>query len=156
GCATHCAAQRPTDGVPVRGDHVIVAPEMLEQAPGHTEPPRTRSGWRSATPSTRVTRDGGGGASADVTAASVTQVDYVPRLPAPALNRSSNVLERLHAAVIEQGVETVAHILMHAAGGAMPPGAAISCRRAATLTPSPKMSSPSKIMSPRLMPMRCA
>ena len=38
----------------------------------------------------------------------------------------------------------------------MPPGGAISCRRAATLTPSPKMSSPSTMMSPRLMPMRKA
>ena len=36
-------------------------------------------------------------------------------LPAPDLDRSSNVLECLCAAVVERGVETVAHILMHAA-----------------------------------------
>ena len=36
----------------------------------------------------------------------------------------------------------------------MPPGSASSCRRAATFTPSPKMSSSSLITSPRLMPMR--
>ncbi len=36
-------------------------------------------------------------------------------LPAPDLNRSRNVLERLRAAVVERGIETVAHILMHAA-----------------------------------------
>src|ERR1700674_750832 len=35
-----------------------------------------------------------------------------------------------------------------------PPGSASASRRAATLTPSPKMSSPSAMMSPRLMPMR--
>ena len=38
----------------------------------------------------------------------------------------------------------------------IPPGGAISCSRAATLTPSPKMSSPSTMMSPMLMPMRKA
>ena len=36
----------------------------------------------------------------------------------------------------------------------MPPCGAWLSRRAATLTPSPKMSSPSMTMSPRLMPMR--
>ena len=36
----------------------------------------------------------------------------------------------------------------------MPPGSASASRRAATLTPSPKMSRPSRMMSPRLMPMR--
>ena len=36
----------------------------------------------------------------------------------------------------------------------MPPGSAIASSRAATLTPSPKMSSSSTITSPRLMPMR--
>jgi hypothetical protein len=35
-----------------------------------------------------------------------------------------------------------------------PPGSASASSRAATLTPSPKMSSPSTITSPRLMPMR--
>ena len=34
----------------------------------------------------------------------------------------------------------------------MPPGSATASRRAATLTPSPKMSAPSLTMSPRLMP----
>src|SRR5215471_16842364 len=36
----------------------------------------------------------------------------------------------------------------------MPPGSAIPSRRAATLTPSPRMSSPSIRMSPRLIPIR--
>ena len=41
-------------------------------------------------------------------------------LPAPDLNRSSNVLQRLRAAVVERCVETVAHIVMHAARYANP------------------------------------
>ena len=41
-------------------------------------------------------------------------------LPAPNLNRPSNVLECLRAAVVERGIETVAHILMHAARYANP------------------------------------
>jgi hypothetical protein len=36
----------------------------------------------------------------------------------------------------------------------MPPGSARASRRAVTLTPSPKMSSPSTMTSPRLMPIR--
>ena len=36
----------------------------------------------------------------------------------------------------------------------MPPGSAIPSSRAATLTPSPRMSSPSIRMSPRLIPIR--
>jgi hypothetical protein len=41
-----------------------------------------------------------------------------------------------------------------AAATQMPPGSATSCRRAATLTPSPKMSSSSTMTSPRLIATR--
>src|SRR5215470_18045548 len=43
-------------------------------------------------------------------------------MPAPDLNRSSNVLECLCAAIVKCGVETVAHILMHSARYANPAG----------------------------------
>ena len=70
-------------------------------------------------------------------------------------HRPLDVLQRLLAHVLEGEVEPVADMVAHRCRRwRCRPARAMPSRRAATLTPSPKMSSPSTMTSPRLTPMR--
>jgi hypothetical protein len=60
----------------------------------------------------------------------------------------------LVAHFLEGEVEPVAHLIAHHPAYANPAGLSQRFSRAVTFTPSPKMSSPSAITSPSLMPMR--
>jgi hypothetical protein len=64
------------------------------------------------------------------------------------------VLDLLFAEILKADIDLVAHLVADDALTQIPPGSARASSRAATLTPSPKMSCSSMIMSPRLMPMR--
>ena len=69
--------------------------------------------------------------------------------------RPHDVLDLLLAHVVETEVELVTHLVAdNSADTQIPPGSAKASSRAATLTPSPKMSPSSMMMSPRLMPIR--
>src|SRR5689334_932377 len=70
-------------------------------------------------------------------------------------HRASDVLDLLFAHVLEGEVSPVADLVAHYPADAdPPPGSAKASRRAVMFTPSPKMSSPSAITSPRLIPTR--
>src|SRR5262249_59633300 len=69
-------------------------------------------------------------------------------------HRRGDVLDLLLAHVLEGDGEPVAHLIAYHPADQMPPGSARPSRRAAMLTPSPKMSLSSMMMSLRLMPIR--
>ena len=69
-------------------------------------------------------------------------------------HRPRDVLEALLADIDEIRVDLAAHILVGELGNQTPPGSQIPSSRAAMLTPSPRISSPSTSTSPRLTPMR--
>ena len=69
-------------------------------------------------------------------------------------NRARDVLHLLISDVVETYVDTPMHLFAHRAETQIPPGSANSSSRAATLTPSPAISLPSTMMSPKLMPIR--
>ena len=60
----------------------------------------------------------------------------------------------LVADILEAHIETPMHLLTHRSRDADAAGSASASSRAATLTPSPAMSLPSTMMSPKLIPMR--
>ena len=70
------------------------------------------------------------------------------------MDRPGNVLDLLRTQILETEAELVAHLVAHDPLTQIPPGSASPSSRAATLTPSPKMSASSEMMSPRLIPIR--
>ena len=77
-----------------------------------------------------------------------------PSQPRRHANRSGDVVEALLAKVGKLDRDFSANLFVGGRRDQMPPGSAIPSSRAATLTPSPRMSSPSIRMSPRLIPIR--
>ena len=69
-------------------------------------------------------------------------------------HRPRDVLDLLLAQILEGEIELVAHLVPNTRLTQIPPGSASAFSRAATFTPSPKMSCSSTITSPRLIPMR--
>ena len=69
-------------------------------------------------------------------------------------HRPGDVLELLLAHIVEGDRQLFADLLAHRRADADPARLGEPLSRAATLTPSPKMSPPSTMMSPTLMPMR--
>ena len=63
-------------------------------------------------------------------------------------DRAGDVLEAVLADVVEGEGRACRDVLLHHRETQMPPGSARASSRAATLTPSPKMSSSSTTMSP--------
>jgi hypothetical protein len=66
----------------------------------------------------------------------------------------SNVFDLLLAHVIEGEIELFTHLLMHDAADAGPARVGERFQTRRDVDPSPKMSRPSRITSPRLVPMR--
>ena len=81
-------------------------------------------------------------------AAGVIQIDAVNA------NRLLDIVKRLLAHILEGEVEPIANMIRTGPEIVMPPGVAMLSKRAATLTPSPKISSPCTMTSPTLTPMR--
>jgi hypothetical protein len=69
-------------------------------------------------------------------------------------NWTGNIFEALVAHILECQVEPTGSVFLNTRRDTIPPGSANPSRRAATFTPSPKMSSPSTTISPWWTPIR--